>query len=73
MDPGCQVAAICTTIKNQHWAKQVQSIAKNFPKFTLGGNPGTNYKPWLPSGSNLHSHQKSTLGLNDSRHVQAFS
>ena len=36
-------------------------------------NPGPNYGPWLPSGSNLHSHQKSALGLTGSMHGQAFS
>jgi len=39
MEPGCQVAAICTSIKNQHWANQVQGMSNNFNKL----------HPWMKS------------------------
>ena len=32
MCPGCQVAALFTTIKTQHWPQQIQSMPSNFPK-----------------------------------------
>ena len=52
------------------WLKAGPSIFRNC---TLRENHCTNYGPWLPSGSNLHCHQKPALGLNGLRHGQDFS
>jgi len=41
-----------------------------FLNCTLEENPGTKHGPWLPSGSNLHIHNKSTLESNGAKHGQ---
>jgi len=50
----------------------VQSIPRIFLKCTIEENPGTKCGTWVPSGSNLHIHQKSALESNGPKHGQEF-